>query len=982
MSFALGSLGVLAFTLPLLLLALIALPLIWFLLRATPPTPREEDFPALTFLMGLDPKENEPAKTPWWLLLLRLTAIAAIIVALAGPVLNPEQGGDGSDSPVLLVIGNDWSVATDWPDRIAAADRVLALAARDNRAVRVISTASPEDATGLLPAGNARRLLPGLEPRPWPVDATTLKAALEDIPPQHAVHLISTGLKDIAQPRDADLYSRFESLTIYRQPLTHFTRLLPPERDGLKIRFAVEDAGPVHLDSPTLSVVLKDRDGLVLAQTNALIMPGDDGLNTGIASFNLPRNLRNRVFRAEIAGVRHAGAVQLLDDQWRRRSIGLIGNADLASTEGLLSATYYLRTALDAFADVSIAAPETLLTDDQNIIFHSDDQVLNDQELRQIARWVQGGGSYIRFAGPELAQDLNDNRLSRTAQDLLPVALRPGERNLGGAMDWREPAEVVRPSAGPFAATDFSAGKAGVRRQVLAQPGPDLDGAVWLRLEDGTPIITWRDVGDGRVVLVHTTADSRWSDLVFSGLFVELLRGLVQSASADDGASSADRPLPALRHLDASGRLLPSPASAKALSADSSARLASAATPPGLYGNDSELSALNLSRQPGRYRPATADDWPEGTEFRPFDRQQETDLLPWLLLFAAALLLLDLIHRIATVQSRNGISGIVAAAGILAGALLFSGPPPASAQTESDSALLPEKTLNAVLTPRLAYIRTSDRRTDATVNAGLFGLSRFIVQRSTVQLGPPVGLNLARDDIAFYPMIYWAVTEDQEALNPSEVAKLNRYMAGGGLLLIDTRDGGLGQTLSGGRDRRLIRALRGIKLPRLVPVPGDHVLRKTFFLLNRYGAAPQDPANENAHFPGRWLGGQTWIAADTASGRNGGRVNDAVSPVILGNADWAGAWATDSDGAALFAVVPGLNRQREFAFRFGMNAVMYALAGNYKSDQVHVPFLLERLGDGTVQNGVPVPVAPLTPTPLAPALPRAPQTPAVPAAPQ
>ena len=75
-------------------------------------------------------------------------------------------------------------------------------------------------------------------------------------------------------------------------------------------------------------------------------------------------------------------------------------------------------------------------------------------------------------------------------------------------------------------------------------------------------------------------------------------------------------------------------------------------------------------------------------------------------------------------------------------------------------------------------------------------------------------------------------------------------------------------------------------------------------------------------------------------------LNDGVSPVVIGGNDWASAWAVDDYGAALKPVGRGGagDTQREFAYRFGVNLIMYALTGNYKSDQVHVPALLERLG--------------------------------------
>ncbi len=113
-------------------------------------------------------------------------------------------------------------------------------------------------------------------------------------------------------------------------------------------------------------------------------------------------------------------------------------------------------------------------------------------------------------------------------------------------------------------------------------------------------------------------------------------------------------------------------------------------------------------------------------------------------------------------------------------------------------------------------------------------------------------------------------------------------------------------------------------MPPLVPVPPDHVLTKSFYLLH--------------DFPGRWNSGTLWVEPVED------RVNDGVSSVIVGGNDWAGAWAVDGQGRSAYAIVPGGEPQREMAMRFGVNLVMYVLTGNYKSDLVHVPAILERLG--------------------------------------
>ena len=75
----------------------------------------------------------------------------------------------------------------------------------------------------------------------------------------------------------------------------------------------------------------------------------------------------------------------------------------------------------------------------------------------------------------------------------------------------------------------------------------------------------------------------------------------------------------------------------------------------------------------------------------------------------------------------------------------------------------------------------------------------------------------------------------------------------------------------------------------------------------------------------------------------GSNSNDSSSSVIIGSSDWASAWARDAHGNPMYAVVPGGERQRELSLRAGINLVMYALTGNYKTDQVHLPSIVERL---------------------------------------
>ena len=166
--------GTLAFAQPWLLLALLGLPLLWLLLRVTPPAPRTQFFPALRLLLGLTSPEETPARTPLWLILLRMAIAALVILGLAQPLLNPTTRLSGS-GPLILVIDDGWTAARNWQDRRTEMDSLLDQAEREARPVMVLTTApdaleQPPAASGLLPAAEARRLVQGLKPKPWPAD--------------------------------------------------------------------------------------------------------------------------------------------------------------------------------------------------------------------------------------------------------------------------------------------------------------------------------------------------------------------------------------------------------------------------------------------------------------------------------------------------------------------------------------------------------------------------------------------------------------------------------------------------------------------------------------------------------------------------------------------------------------------------------------------------------------------------------------------
>jgi hypothetical protein len=341
--------------------------------------------------------------------------------------------------------------------------------------------------------------------------------------------------------------------------------------------------------------------------------------------------------------------------------------------------------------------------------------------------------------------------------------------------------------------------------------------------------------------------------------------------------------------------------------------------PPGFYGTDQVRQAVNLTATVTQIAPLRA--LPPGVTRGELAKAGELDVKAWLLAAALIVALIDLAIALAL---RGLLYGRVRrlAAGVLFAALMGA----TAAHAQSKGASDPDDfALKATLETRLVYVKTGNNDVDEVSRAGLRGLTNVLNRRTAVEAAEPMAVDVETDELAFFPLLYWPVVPDQRPLSPAAVERLNTYLHTGGTILFDTRDQGdvAPDPRSGPGARRLRVLVRGLEIPPLEPVPPDHVLTKAFYLM-------QD-------FPGRFTGGTLWVEHRDGAG-------DEVSSVIVGSNDYAGAWATDNANRPMFAAVPGGEHQREFAFRFGVNLVMYALTGNYKSDQVHVPAILERLG--------------------------------------
>lgn len=917
-----------------LLWSLIGLPIIYWLLRVTPPAPKRIVFPPLRLLFGLKSAEETPARTPWWLLLMRLIAAAIAIIALAQPIYDATPTARGA-GPLVMIVDNGWPAAAQWQTRQAAMNRSLTGATRDGRQVMILATAEANPGTAqVLDPGAALKTVEDMTPRPWlPDRAKTLeqlKTMTFNAKPQ--IMWFSDGLDHGEAKTFADGLAAIGDLGIFSdEPDKAPIAMRPPENanTGFGITLARVPADVARNGR----VAAMDARGQILETA-----PYQFDIRSGEAktTIALPLELRNDTVRIAVMANEAAGAVQLIDARFRRRPVGLVasGGGDLASP--YLSDIYYIERALSPYAEIHKGTLEQVLESGIAVLVLPDIGSLSTEQHDLVLRFIEEGGVLLRFGGP---------RLATKSDDLVPVRLREGERLMGSAMTWASPQRLTpfgdeSPFRGLNIADDIT-----VARQVLAEPSVELADHTWARLGDGTPLVTGSPKGRGWIVLFHVSASPGWSTLPISGLYVDMLRRVVELSEGVRGGAAAAKTgtFPPYQTLDGFGHLEKAyPEATPVRASEIETVVVGPLHPPGLYGVQSALVALNAFGTRTVLKPLDI-----GRSIFAYAGGAARELKWPLLETALIILLIDALLslwlrgyigfdlrglRRRTARASAAVILLLVPFVVIAAAVpAFAAPAPAPGIT---------KELESALDTRLAYVITGDGEVDQMSRAGLFGLGLQLRARTAYEPAEPVGLDLDKDNLSFYPLLYWPMSPAEKDLSPRAVAKIDQFMREGGTILFDTRDSpiaGLAPGAASAGEATLRRLLSKLDIPPLEPAPADHVLTRTFYLLKE--------------FPGRWSGGQVWVEAlppqdpnRAPNGQVAARGGDGVSPIIMGGNDWAAAWALDEAGNPLAAVVPGGEQQREMAIRFGINVVIYAMTGNYKTDQVHVPALLERLG--------------------------------------
>ncbi|MCY4305153.1 MAG: DUF4159 domain-containing protein [Aestuariivita sp.] len=919
-------LGGLGFTAPWLLLGLGALPILWFVLRAIPPAPIRRKFPGVALLLGLTDEDSVSDRTPWWLLLLRMLAVALMIVGFSGPTLNPKENVT-YPNPLLILFDGSWANADQWKANLEFVSTEIETAGRASQPVAIVQLTHPEKP--VFQTADAWQIrLSNLTPMPWLPTQIQINEFIQTLDTtQFDTLWISDSLNHAWRNTLLAALETYGQVRVLQSTSPLFG-LTSAKFDSGIINVTVVRSQTVSEQEINVLAIGTDPTGTerILGAKTANFKQGDS--NTQV-NFDLPIELGNRITRFEIQTTRSAGAITLTDDNLRRREIVIVTVREEEGPE-LLSQNHYLERALSPSAEIFSGALLDLIPANPDVVILADVVTLTSNEETALTDWVKNGGTLLRFAGPRLAA----SNLSRVEEHpLMPVRLRAGGRRIGGTMSWGEPKKLSPfDITSPFFRLSIP-DDVTVTTQVMAQPDPRLSERVITSLSDGTPLVTRKFIDQGQVILFHISANAEWSNLPLSGLFVKMLERLsisrpTKPPNPEDLESmtwSPNKILDGFGHLnDATNK--PGVDGAKLISGYLGPDFF-----PGIYQHQERRIARNVLKA-GDQLELT--EWPSYIKVEsPLDKP-EISLGGLLLACAIAFLFIDVVATLA-LSGRLFIFKSANAVSILLALTLILTSKSVQASDNDELAMLATSELI------LAYVVTDNPEIDNQSKAGLMGLSKALFNRTSVEPGNPIGLNLEHDDLSFFPLLYWPITPTQPTPSAEAYLRLNAYLRSGGMIVFDTRDADIPATSLLTPNKKQLRNLtKLLDIPPLEPLLSDHVLTRTFYLL-------QD-------FPGRYISREIWVEAMPSSnaqqidGITFHTLNDGVSPVIIGGNDWAGAWAVDNNGRPLLPISRGFAepRQRELALRFGVNLVMYALTGNYKSDQVHIPALLDRLGLG------------------------------------
>jgi hypothetical protein len=920
----------LSFITPQLLCCLCLLPLLWFIFKAIPPQPRPLELPTARFLIGLETENAASDKLPWWLKLLRVVLFAAIIIAAAAPYIKPHEELTIKGESLAIIVENSWAAAPHSDAQKDKALSLIALAEQQKKTVLLIKTIPDHEKQSritLRTPSEARSMVEHIKLYPWKANHVALLQELRDntdkLKAAKTFHWLGHGYDDGDLQSNIAYLNKLGKVDYYKPDDSAAALVIKRalNAEGRESHKSIQIDGAFNDNKKALRITAKDQfDNVLSFITLKDIKNNSDtdisALWDGIEMQDIAPNY------LQASTLKHAGSVRYVSANIIKQRVGIAAASDTINREEspLIQSLYYLSKAVEGKAPHNIAPIHDLIEWKATLIIIPENYALSGSDTETLTAWLENGGTLLRFPP-------NAN-IKQQGKVLMPVELLDDERNIAGRLDWQEPLTLGSiPQDSPLSgiAEDKTLE---IKRQILATPAMSNAAASWALASDGTPLITAKGFGKGRIILMHTQAKPGWSNLPLTGFFINTLHRIVDISTG--ARISVDRStalstdlenasFTAYKVINANGDLIEPPSELNAQNLkDIQSKPLSHNLWPGIYRSNNAEIIVNL----GDKINAIKTIYPQQLKasVKPYIKERNINLLPYFVALIIGLILAEWLS-IAILTgftpfykkpSKHSLS-----TWLLIGlcSLMLTNPSFAQSANNDDEA----QRANSL---NLAYIKSGNPIIDSMAEKGLRFVGNALEARTALYDVKVMGVKLDSDELAFYPVLYWPLTTAE--LRESEYAALNKYMNSGGMLFIDMRNGRkISQTLYN-KNSELIKLGNHLAVPLLSPLPENHVLRKSYYLLSKDNIA------------GRYKTGDIWLDLGNSADKNTPKDeqdSQYVARLLIGANDWIGLWSDES--ADIY--------EREKALRFAINLIMYALTGTYKQDQVHTKAILERL---------------------------------------
>jgi hypothetical protein len=870
---------------PLALVALISLPLILLISKIIPPPPKKQTLPAFDFLKGLSAQKSVVNEAPLWLKILRICGVFLVVLGIASPFFSTQEINKNQAKNYLIVLEDGFSNANDFnAAKQQLTNFIKAEAARNGASSQFTLMRTSLGAAQDFSVKSDIVLLNELEninPDPVFNNYSGINQALLRFAAKASVICLC----DNAYHDGQEEFIRRLKIIGNGQVM-----LVPPQRNLVIIKDIKENETGYYITLSSINNFLQtqidffDKNGDIVTSQNV----------TTSSFVQIPSFMRRKIFFARLKGQDNAAATRIINIFNSRPLIGLEKHS---FDSPLLADATYIETAAKIKGEVFSDNLDKIIPKNPSAIVFADRGKFTDSEFDDLQKYIRNGGMIIRFSGPQL--------LASSETRLLPQIIRPEAKILSGNFTWNDKSIGTFDTNSPFYGLEFG-NDAQISRLAVFEPGGE-PAEIWAQMKDKSPLVSAKKIGNGYVVLVHTGLIGGWSNLGLTKYLYEVLERVLLRAQNIGLPATSLPPTQAMQPIatiDGNGKINKNPVGQKSVLPDEWQDLkADINHPPGIYSGGGSTLILNMIGDDFILKPYKFDS---GFTQLPQSGAKQAFIRPILIAGGIILLLLEMVFAFLV---RGRAFAKTAALTMLLLALPLM-PDNSNAQTPKTDDII------------LGYIATPDAATNQKAKAGLEGLKTALNRRTNVEPAGVKAIDPEKDDLALYPVLYWLLPDKPQPLSPLAKQRLNLFMENGGMLFIDTRGGGRDATSA----RNITRiALGGLKIPPLEKVPAEHVVNKTFYLLRFY--------------PARFGNANIWLEARTATDLT---ANDGVSPIIITDGDFASVWANGADASPL-AAINGTDLQREISFRVGINIYLYALTGQYKNDQVHLPLLLERL---------------------------------------